>query len=244
MDAVKTKLIEAEEKAAQLFQIAEDRGLIRSGRTERQLNEEVFTLAKELFGIEKYWHKRIIRSGPNTLEPYNENPPDLVIQENDILFFDFGPIFEDWEADFGRTYVIGNDPIKHKLKKDIELAWHEGKAWFHQRKSFADKSRASASPADTSSTCTSLTGAEFYQYAVDLAQKYGWTYGGEIAGHLIGQFPHERLEKGSHGLYVHPGNHNDMFAPDVEGKPRNWILEIHFVDKERQIGGFFEQLLT
>ena len=224
MDAVKTKLLEAEEKAAQLFQIAEDRGLIVAGKTERQLNEDVFALAKELFGIEKYWHKRIIRSGPNTLQPYNENPPDLVIQENDILFFDFGPIFEDWEADFGRTYVIGNDPIKHKLKNDIELAWHEGKEWFHQQ--------------------TSLTGAEFYQYAVDLAKRYGWTYGGEIAGHLIGQFPHERLEKDNYRLYVHPENHNDMFAPDADGKPRNWILEIHFVDKERQIGGFFEQLLT
>ncbi len=228
MDAVKTKLIEAEEKAAELFQIAEDRGLIRAGRTERQLNEEVFALAKELFGIEKYWHKRIIRSGPNTLEPYNENPPDLVIQEDDILFFDFGPIFEDWEADFGRTYVIGNDPIKHKLKKDIELAWYEGKEWFHQQR-LAGKS---------------LTGAEFYQYAVDMAQRYGWTYGGEIAGHLIGQFPHERLDKGSRGLYVHPENHNDMFAPDANGQPRNWILEIHFIDKEKQIGGFFEQLLT
>jgi len=152
MDAVKTKLIEAEEKAAQLFQTAEDRGLIRAGRTERQLNEDVFALAKELFGIEKYWHKRIIRSGPNTLQPYNENPPDLVIQENDILFFDFGPIFEDWEADFGRTYVIGNDPIKHKLKNDIELAWHEGKEWFHQRRSLADRSRASTGPADATLT--------------------------------------------------------------------------------------------
>jgi len=224
MDAVKTKLIEAEEKAAELFRIAEHRGLIAAGKTERQLNEEVFALAKELFGIEKYWHKRIIRSGPNTLQPYNENPPDLVIQENDILFFDFGPIFEDWEADFGRTYVMGNDPIKHKLKKDIELAWQEGKEWFHQQ--------------------TSLTGAEFFQYAVDMAKRYGWTYGGEIAGHLIGQFPHERLQKDSHGLYVHPENHNDMFAPDAAGNKRNWILEIHFVDKERQIGGFFEQLLT
>ena len=26
--------------------------------------------------------------------------------------------------------------------------------------------------------------------------------------------------------------------------PRDWILEIHFVDRPRQIGGFFEQLLT
>jgi hypothetical protein len=72
----------------------------------------------------------------------------------------------------------------------------------------------------------------------------GWEYGSEIAGHLIGQFPHERLEKGNYGLYVHPGNHNDMFLPDADGNERNWILEIHFTDKEKQIGGFFEQLLT
>lgn len=224
MDQVKTRLIEAEGKAAELFRTAEERGLIAAGKTERQLNEELFELAKELFGIEKYWHKRIVRSGANTLQPYNENPPDLTLQENDILFFDFGPIFEDWEADFGRTYVIGDDPIKQKLKNDIELAWHEGKEWFHQQ--------------------TRLTGAEFYQYAVDMARRYGWTYGGEIAGHLIGHFPHERLEKGNYGLYVHAENYNDMFAPDGEGKARNWILEIHFVDGERQIGGFFEQLLT
>jgi Xaa-Pro aminopeptidase len=219
-----TRLKEAEEKAGQLFQTAEDRGLITPGKTEHQLNKEIFELAHELFGIEKYWHKRIVRSGPNTLQPYNENPPDLTLQEDDILFFDFGPIFEDYEADFGRTYVLGNDPYKNRLKNDIEKAWHEAKDWFH--------------------THTRLTGAEYYQYAVQLAQQYGWTYGGEIAGHLIGQFPHERLESGNHGLYVHPENHNDMFAPDANGQPRHWILEIHFVDKERQIGGFFEQLLA
>jgi hypothetical protein len=61
---------------------------------------------------------------------------------------------------------------------------------------------------------------------------------------LIGQFPHERLESGNYGLYVHPGNHNDMLAPDANGQQRHWILEIHFVDIGRQIGGFFEQLLT
>lgn len=224
MDAVKTKLMEAEEKAAQLFATVEDRGLISPGKTERQLNGEVFELAKELFGIEKYWHKRIVRSGPNTLQPYNENPPDLVIQEQDILFFDFGPIFEDWEADFGRTYVIGNDPVRHKLKNDLELAWQEGKAWFHQQ--------------------ASVTGAEFYEFIVQLATRYGWAYGGEIAGHLIGQFPHERLEKDNYRLYVHPGNQHDMLLPDTEGRARNWILEIHFVDRARQIGGFFEQLMT
>ncbi len=224
MDTIKTKLMEAEEKAAGLFKAAEDRGLIVAGKTEKELNEEMFVLAKELFGIEKYWHKRIIRSGPNTLQPYNENPPTLTLQPDDILFFDFGPIFEDYEADLGRTYVIGNDPVKQKLRNDIETGWKEAKDWFHQQ--------------------TRLTGAEYFEYIVELTGRYGWEYGGEIAGHLIGHFPHEKLEKGNYGLYVHPGNHNDMFAPDEQGKKRHWILEMHFVDRQRQIGGFYEQLLT
>jgi hypothetical protein len=41
------------------------------------------------------------------------------------VFFDFGPVFEEWEADVGRTYVIGNDSLKHKLKKDIELRHYQ-----------------------------------------------------------------------------------------------------------------------
>ena len=224
MDTVKAKLQDAEEKAGQLFGAVEDSGLISPGQSEKEINTAIFKLAEELFGIKKYWHKRIVRSGVNTLQPYNENPPDLIVQQDDILFLDFGPVFEDWEADFGRTYVLGDDPVKHKLKNDIEMAWHEGKAWF--------------------GTKTALTGAEYYQYVTGLAGHYGWTYGGEIAGHLIGQFPHERLDPGNYDLYVHPGNHNDMFAPDANGMKRNWILEIHFVDREKQIGGFFEQLLT
>ncbi len=100
MLAQKQKLREAENIASQLFKAIEDRGLIVPGKTEKTLNTEVFQLAEEMFGIKKYWHKRIVRSGENTLLPYDENPPDLVLQQDDILFFDFGPIVEDWEADF------------------------------------------------------------------------------------------------------------------------------------------------
>jgi Xaa-Pro aminopeptidase len=223
MSMQKQKLLEAEAMAARLFKAVEERGLITPGKSEKELNTEVFHLAEELLGIKKYWHPRLIRSGPNTLLPYHENPPDLILQEDDILFFDFGPIVEEWEADFGRTYVIGQDPVKQKLKDDIEKAWAEGKEWFHQQ--------------------TSLTGAQYYQYITDMATRYGWEYGGEIAGHLIGHFPHERLEKGNYGLYVHPGNDNDMFLPDSNGQPRDWILEIHFIHRAKKIGGFFEQLL-
>ena len=218
------KLLEAENIAEQLFLDLEKRRLIKPGKSENKLNEEVFRLAEELFGIKKFWHKRIVRSGVNTLVPYDENPPDLILQEDDILFLDFGPILEEWEADFGRTYVLGNDPFKHQLKADIELAWYEAKNWFSRQ--------------------TKLTGAEFHQYILTLASTYGYTYGGQLAGHLIGHFPHERLAPENYGLYVHPGNPNDMFLPDAYGNKREWILEIHFVDRDKQIGGFFEQLLT
>ncbi len=220
----KVKLREAESIAQQLFTTAESRGLIVAGKTEQQLNTEIFHLAEELFSIKKFWHKRIVRSGPNTLHPYKENPPDLTLRDDDILFFDFGPIVEDWEADLGRTYVIGNDPHKLRLKHDIEAAWQTAKDWFHQH--------------------STLSGADYFNYVVSLAEQKGWTFGGEIAGHLIGEFPHEKLEPGNYGLYVHPSNYNDMFAPDANGQPREWILEVHFVDRNLQIGGFYEQLLT
>ena len=127
MDHIKAKLEDAEAKANQLFQKIDERGIIVPLKTEKEINTEIFNLAAELYGIEKYWHKRIVRTGENTLKPYDENPPDLIVQEDDILFLDFGPIFEDWEADFGRTYVVGTDPYKLILKNDIEKAWYEAK---------------------------------------------------------------------------------------------------------------------
>ena len=62
-----------------------------------------------MFGTRRFWHKRIVRSGVNTLEPYRSNPPDLRIADDDVVFLDFGPIFGGWEAGFGRAYVLGED---------------------------------------------------------------------------------------------------------------------------------------
>ncbi|MEP6647890.1 MAG: M24 family metallopeptidase [Saprospiraceae bacterium] len=217
------KLLEAQKIAIQLFKTAEKRNLIIAGKSEEELNTEIFNLAFEMFGIEKHWHKRIVRSGENTLYPYNENPPDKILTDDDILFFDFGPIIENWEADLGRTYVIGNNSAKLKLKNDVEAAWIETKNWFDKQ--------------------SVLKASELFQFAVQKANDFGWEFGGEIAGHLIGEFPHERLEPGNYQLYVHPENHSDMFSVDANGNKRHWILEIHFVDRGNKIGGFFEQLL-
>jgi len=225
MNSILKNLIVAEEKAKKLFEEIESRGLVVPGKTERELNIEVYDLASELFGIKKYWHKRIVRSGKNTLLPYRENPPVLMIQQEDILFFDFGPVFEEWEADIGRTYVLGDDVSRLKLRQDIEKAWWEGKAFFRAHKD-------------------EITGSDFYQFISGLAKKYGWEYGNEHCGHLIGNFPHEKIQGEEVVNYIHPDNHTLMSATDRDGNPRYWILEIHFVDRNKQIGGFFEQLVS
>ena len=218
------QLIEAERKALDLFNQIEKKGLIVANKSETDLNKEIFELAFELFGIKKYWHKRIVRAGKNTLLPYRENPENLTIKEDDILFFDFGPVFEDWEADVGRTYVLGNDINKLKLKNDVELAWKDARDYYFNN--------------------PKLTGSEFYNYVSSLATKYGWEWAGPIGGHLIGNFPHEIIQGEEIENYIHPDNSKLMNDTDVNGLNREWILEIHFINTDKQIGAFYEQLLV
>ena len=99
------------------------------------LSKKIHGLAFEMFKTKTHWHKRIVRSGKNTLLPYSKNPPNRILSEDDILFFDFGPVFEKWEADLGRTYVLGADPKKLQLKKDVEECWQIGKEFFDSKNS-------------------------------------------------------------------------------------------------------------
>jgi len=225
MNETKQKLALAEQKTKELFKTVEERGLIAAGKMESILCNEVVQIAKDVFGIENYWHKKIIRAGINTLQPFNGNPSDRMIQNNDIVILDFGPIFEGFEADLGRTYVIGNDFLKRKIKEDVERAWYEAKDWFDKQ--------------------SSLTGAQFFNYVLGLAKRYGYEFGNEIAGHLVGPFPHEQPDDPNDLCFdIHPGNHSSILLLDKNGNERNWILEIQFVDRINNIGGFFEQLLV
>lgn len=223
-EAVAAGLLDAQGKAQTLFDEVESRNLIRPGVAETEINESIYALAKEMYGISRYWHKRIVRAGRNTLAPYDENPPDLTVGEDDVVFLDLGPVFEEWEADFGRTFVVGQDPLKRKLCRDIEKGFAKGKKYFHEH--------------------PDITASELYDFATRLADEAGWEYGGPIAGHLIGVFPHEKIAGDKISLYVHPKNHLRMQTPDAAGRKRHWILEIHFVDRAREIGGFYEELLT
>jgi Xaa-Pro aminopeptidase len=137
-----------------------------------------------MFGISRYWHKRIVRAGSNTLQPYRRNPPDREIAADDIVFCDFGPIFERWEADFGRTFVLGGDPVKLRLRDMLPQVFDAGRDYFE--------------------THPDVSGEELFARVVELTQVAGWEFGGPIAGHLVGEFPHEKIAGDKIGSYIAP----------------------------------------
>src|ERR1700722_10342878 len=120
----------AQAKAVELFAAVETGGVIVPGVRETEASKAIRDLAAEMFGVDRHWHKRIVRAGPNTLQPYRRHPPDRVIAADDIVFCDFGPIFEQWEADFGRTFVLGGDPAKLRLRDTLPVVFDAGRRYF------------------------------------------------------------------------------------------------------------------
>lgn len=213
-------LLDAQNKAGALFDEIEQ-SLIRPGISEAELSKEIHELAAQRYNVRTHWHKRVVRSGPHTLEPYSENPPDRTIEPDDILFVDLGPVFEAWEADFGRTFVLdGADAEKRRLRDALSPTWEAVKARF-------------VAKAD-------MTGGELFAIAKEEAKKAGYEFGNSHSGHLVGHFPHERIPKDLITFYITDGNDLPMRRLDKQGKQYHWILEMHLVDREREIGGFME----
>jgi Xaa-Pro dipeptidase len=223
-DSIAQSLLEAQNKAQALFAAVVSNGLIQAGKLESELSMDIHALAQSQFGLRRHWHKRIARAGPNTMLTYHDEPTDRRIAEDDIVYLDFGPVFAEWEADFGRTYALGSDPVKHRLIDDLAVAFQQGKDLFQRT--------------------PTLTAGEMYDYVAGLAQPAGWEFGAPTAGHLIGQFPHEHAPGDTRRFSICHGNDLQLREPDAKGLARHWILEIHFIDRTREIGGFFEQLLT
>ena len=123
-------LVAAERKALGLFDAIEANGLLKAGRSERDVEQDIYEIALKQFGVEKYWHKRIVRSGPNTLTIAADNPPVRTIDRNDIVYVDLGPVFEDWEADIGRTYVLGDHP-GGRLVADLPVIFERVRRHYH-----------------------------------------------------------------------------------------------------------------
>ncbi|GAA1227174.1 hypothetical protein GCM10009665_17110 [Kitasatospora nipponensis] len=141
----------------------------------------------------------------------------------DLAFADFGPIFEAYEADFGRSYVFGDDPAKHRLVRDLPRIFDAGRAAF------------AADP--------DITGGRLYAEVDRPATEAGWSIGIWHAGHLVGEFPHETNDGAEATSYITPENDTPLRRTDRTGRLCHWILELHLVDRAGGFGGFYEQLL-
>lgn len=222
-EARRAALEAAEQKANALFDAIESEGIIAAGRTEREISVDVFRIAQERFGIEKFWHRRIVRTGANTLTTAWDHPPILTVAPDDTVYIDLGPVFEEWEADIGRTYVLGSSAEKHRLVDDLERVF------------IRVQQHAHATP--------DISGAELYAFAQRAAEDAGWEFGGRVAGHIVSEFAHAWLPGDMELSLIGPDNPTPLSDPDVHGRERHWILEIHLVDRARTFGGFYERLL-
>ena len=225
---IRAGLEAAEARGMAMFDAIERAGIVVPGKSEKQLDDEIFILAKKDFGVNTHWHKRVVRVGANTVCTFYDDPPIATIQPDDIVYLDLGPVFakgnDQWEADIGRSYALGGDPEKKRLVADLPRIFDIVKAHYD------------AAP--------DITGAQLYAFAQKAAAEAGWLFGGTIAGHIVGEFPHAQRVPGDKDLHrIAPANTKRMRDPDDNGHARHWILEIHLVDRARSYGGFYERLL-
>lgn len=170
----------------ELLQAARDKTLaviqeaaraLRPGWSEAEARAHVQAIQTRM-GAPKSWHPPQIRFGANSVLPFGkkgeENP---CLAENDICFFDIGPIFDGHEGDVGRAFTVGTDPEMIKCCRDVEEIWFEVRD--HWQK-------------------TSATGDALYEFARAAAERRGWLLSLEKAnGHRIADFPHIAKTRGS-----------------------------------------------
>ena len=217
-------LIGAQNRARQLLREIENQDFIVVGASEKEITEKIYQLAFDLFGTKKHWHKRIVRAGENTVFAYAANPPDRQLYDGDLVYLDLGPVFDEFESDIGKTYLLGSDPEKERLIEDLERIFAEAKEFYLRQ--------------------PGMTGAHLWSKVAELTENAGWKFGNSHAGHIIGEFSHKQKYGDLAHHRISPLNELPMDALDIDGKKHHWILEIHLVHPQKQYGGFFEDLLT
>lgn len=148
---------------------------VAAGMTE----EEGLGLARRTLrahGFERDWAAPDLRFGVNTVKRYGEpSEPGVALGRNDVWFVDVGPLWRNHECDFAETYVVGDDPDRHRLLGDVHEVFD--RTVRHWRESRA-------------------TGVELYRFAAAEAGARGWRLDAEMGGHRIGEHPHSVFHEG------------------------------------------------
>ena len=142
--------------------------------------EEALALARRALrgnGFTADWVAPELRFGRNTMKKSGEpSDPGVVLQADDVWLVDVGPLWQDHEGDYAETFVVGADPERHRLVRDVREIFDRTSG--HWR-------------------LTQATGAELYRYAATEAATRGWQLDLEMAGHRLGAHPHAEFHDGT-----------------------------------------------
>ncbi|MGW4750023.1 M24 family metallopeptidase [Streptomyces sp. NPDC004290] len=216
-------LVEAQRRAEALFAEVEARGLVAPGTGEQEADDRIRDLSHAMFGTARHGRRRLVRSGPHTLLPYEPGLPDRTIGGDDLAVLVLGPVFDAYEVDFCRTLVLGADPVRKRLGDDLASVFAAGRDAFR------------ADP--------DITGRQLYAEVERRAADAGWVLASRSAGRLIGGAPYEHADGASPEAYIAPENDRPLRRADGAGWRCRWILEVRLTDGKGRFGGLRAQLL-
>lgn len=141
---------------------------------------EALALTKRVLreaGLLRGWHAVHVRFGTNTLKNFGEpSEPGVLLGEDDIYFIDVGPVWKDWEADAGDTFVVGGDAEMLRIARDVRVVFDRVQQRWREE---------------------GLTGEALYREAVGIAESLGWQLNLDMSGHRLAEFPHAAHHEGS-----------------------------------------------
>jgi hypothetical protein len=141
-----------------------------------------YDLAQDVLGrmgMERLWHKNVIRFGEGTLETFHAPiEPDRRLRPDDIFFVDLGVVWDGHEGDAGDTFAVGDDPDMAACAQAARDLWGQ----------VADRWRLD-----------DLGGEALYHFAVERAEAAGWRLNWEVKGHRVSDFPHAIYRAGDLG---------------------------------------------
>lgn len=141
---------------------------IRPGVTEGR-GGEIAQEVLEAMGMDRLWHKNVVRFGPGTIETFHADfQPDYVLQSDDIFYVDLGAVWNGHEGDAGDTFVVGEDAEMHACAQAARTLWTEVAARWRD---------------------DGVTGEALYRFAKARAEAMGWTLNWEVKGHRVSDFP-------------------------------------------------------
>ncbi|MEW5687383.1 MAG: M24 family metallopeptidase [Pseudomonadota bacterium] len=153
---------------------------IRPGVTEGQGHEIAQRVVEEM-GMERVWHRHVIRFGPGTTETFfGDFTPDYVLRPDDIFYVDLGIVWDGHEGDAGDTFSVGGDPEMAACCEAARTLWHEVAARWRE---------------------DGLSGEALYAFAQRRAEEMGWRLNWEVKGHRVSDFPHAIYKAGALGAY-------------------------------------------